>query len=184
MTMRAPNPVDAARAAATMRSSAIVLPRAHWTRRQDGAVAPQAGTWYAAVTPGKHPLVAPIIGCPACGKGCVVPTSEAVRALKLQGFTIFHTIDHVGRVRPDFTCVNDPCTFRRPVILGRWKDAKPVWCVLYTQGRSLDLHEMHCYAANRVEAIAACIRPGRVLVEAAPAVGWKQGQGGKEGVEA
>ncbi|MFI5246187.1 MAG: hypothetical protein ACHQQR_13220 [Gemmatimonadales bacterium] len=156
----------------------IVLPRATWTKDRNGATHVQGGTWSAVRGPGLSPPVAPVVGCPRCGKAIFVATEDAVRLRVVVhpgggAGTVTHQIDQEGRIRPEVRC---GCGFACRMILERWKDERPIWCCIYTNGADPEPHTIYCHATSRAEALRHTMRPGRALVEIAPAVGWKNGR--------
>ena len=125
------------------KAEAVVLRRVTWPTSHDGKVDPVAGTWHAYVTRGNAgSVIVPVIGCPKCRKPIfLAPSNEAIAELKRLSVR-FHrsvpalacSIDTLGRLNIPVQCPHGLCSFKRPVILDRWKDMRPLWAVAYTVG--------------------------------------------------
>ena len=146
----------------------VVLPRATWTKDVRGAWNVTAGTWHAVRGSGLTPPIAAVVGCPKCGHAIVIATGDAAR-LSRTPCAVTHEIAQDGTVRPEVRCT---CGFTRPLMLERWKDERPIWCCIYTNGSDPEPHTIYCHATSRAEALRHTMRTGRALVEIAPAVGW------------
>jgi len=158
-----------------VRPSLVVLPRATWTRDRQGAWNVQAATWNAVRGQGLNPPIAAVVGCPACSHAIVIATADAV---KMGGGRIAHEIMQDGLVRPEVRCTTvlangRACGFARPIMLERWQDERPIWCCIYTDGADPEPKSVYCHATSRTEALRVTKRVGRVLIDVAPAVGWK-----------